>query len=65
MHIPPWVHAALDGFTLGGLLSTGPPNPVTRLFPEEGHEEEAMAHFIAAAQRHNSPLAQELIKQLK
>ena len=64
MRIPPWIYAALDGFALGCLLSTGRPSRPTSVFPEKGHEQEAMDQFIAAARRHNSPLAQELIKQL-
>jgi hypothetical protein len=45
MSIPPWVYAALDGFTLGGLLSTGRPSRPTTLFPEEGYEQEAFEQF--------------------
>lgn len=51
MRIPLWVHAALDGFTLGGLLSTGRPSAPTSIFPEEGHEPEAMAQFVVAYER--------------
>ena len=66
MHIPPWVYAALDGFTFGGLLSTGRPSRPTSIFPEEGREEEAMAQFIASARRHNSrSLVQDLVQQVQ
>lgn len=51
MRIPPWVHAALDGFTLGGLLSTGRPSAPTSIFPEEGHELEALNQIWAIAGR--------------
>ena len=61
MHIPSWVYAALDGFALGGLLSTGRPSRPTSVFPEEGHEQEAMDQFVGRYPR----LAQELIKQLR
>jgi hypothetical protein len=56
MRIPPWVHAALDGFTLGGLLSTGRPSAPTSIFPEEGHEQEAMDQFVSRYPRLNEIL---------
>jgi hypothetical protein len=62
MHIPPWVYAALDGFTLGGLLSTGRPSAPTSIFPEKGHEQEAMDQFVS--QYPSGRLTQALLKQL-
>jgi hypothetical protein len=56
------MYAALDGFAWGGLLSTGRPSAATSIFPEEGHEEEALLQFMQ--QHEDSPIAQELANQL-
>jgi hypothetical protein len=62
MRLPFWAEAFLDGFTLGGLLSTGRPSAATSIFPEKGYEEEALVQFM---HRHkSSPTAHELFKQL-